>query len=163
MAWARAGSRRACVTLRQARSVQLLQQHPQFGPVLPSPEKVKHVLIYSVAIGGVLVLLGLLAFLWSRTGFGSGRAFGNRIAAHTGMPKNVFHMLLVHGVAEPLDVLKALEKSTPDLAQASTELGPLLARGMGRIEARFGRQEMIDRVKPTVARLVSEFELKQSP
>jgi len=70
-------------------------------------------------------------------------------------------MLLVNGVAESGDVLRALEKSSPDLGQASVELGPLLSKGISRIEARFGTQEMIDNVKPIVARLVSEFELKR--
>ena len=41
------------------------------------------------------------------------------------------------------------------------ELGPVLARGIKRIEARFGTQEMIDSVKPIVERLVSEFEMKR--
>lgn len=66
-------------------------------------------------------------------------------------------MLIVNGVAESGDVLKALERSKLDLGQASIELGPLLSKGVERIEARFGAQEMIDNVKPIVARLVSEF------
>ena len=71
-------------------------------------------------------------------------------------------MLLVNGIAESSnDVLKTLEKSTPDLGQASIALGPALSKGIGRMEARFGPQEMIDNVKPIVARLVSEFDLKR--
>ncbi len=70
-------------------------------------------------------------------------------------------MLLVNGVAESGDVLKTLEKSKLDLGQASIALAPVLAKGIGRIEARFGPQEMIDNVKPIVARLVSEFEMKR--
>ena len=70
-------------------------------------------------------------------------------------------MLLVNGLAESAgDVLKALEKSTPDLDQASIALGPALSKGITRMEARFGAQEMIDSVKPIVARLLSEFETK---
>lgn len=118
-------------------------------------------MIYSVAIGGVVVILALVAFFWKQSGFGSGRAFGRRVAAHTGIPQKVFHMLLVNGAEEPGDFMKALEKSTPDLDQASVELGPVLARGIKRIEARFGTQEMIDSVKPIVERLVSEFEMKR--
>lgn len=107
------------------------------------------------------VIFAMAAFFWKQFGLGSGRAFGSRIAVHLGMPKNVFHMLLANGAAEPGDVLEALQKSTPDLAQASIELGPTLSKGIGRIEARFGPQEMIDQVKPVVARLVSEFEKKR--
>lgn len=70
-------------------------------------------------------------------------------------------MLLVNGVAESGALLKALAASTPDLDQASIALGPVLSKGIVRVEARFGAQEMVDKVKPTVARLVAEFELKQ--
>lgn len=116
-------------------------------------------MIPSAAIVGVLVLLALLVFFWRRSGMGSGRAFGNRIAAHIGMPKNVFHMLLTHGVAgSPRDLLATLEKSTPGLDDASIELGPVLAKGIERMEARFGKQQMVDNAKPIVARLLSEFQ-----
>ena len=119
-------------------------------------------MIYTTAIVGVAVIFALIAFFWTLSGWGSGRAFENRIAAHLGIPRNVFHMLLVNGVGESSrDVLKALEKSKVDLDQASIELGPLLSKGVGRIEARFGPQEMIDNVKPIVSRLVSEFEMKR--
>lgn len=68
-------------------------------------------------------------------------------------------MLVVNGAANTKgNVLKALKKSKPDVNQASVELGPLLANGIKRIETRFGPQEMIDDVKPIVARLVSEFQ-----
>lgn len=71
-------------------------------------------------------------------------------------------MLVVNGVADSSgDVLKALEKSKPGLGQASIELGPVLSRGIARMEKRFGPQEMIDNVKPIVARLVSEFEMNR--
>ena len=40
------------------------------------------------------------------------------------------------------------------LDQASIELGPILQRGIERLEARFGPQEMYDMAKPIVARLV---------
>lgn len=121
----------------------------------------KNVLIYTVAIGGVVVIVALIVFFWKRSGFGSGRAFGNRIAAHVGIPRNVFHMLLVNGGAESGDILKALEKAKLDVGRASIELGPLLSKGIGRIEARFGTQEMVDKVKPIVAELVSKFEMKR--
>jgi hypothetical protein len=116
-------------------------------------------LIYSAAIVGVAALLALLAFFWKRSGIGSGRAFGNRIAAHIGIPRNVFHMLMTHGVSgSPRALLATLAQSTQGLDQASVALGPTLAKGITRMEARFGRQEMVDQVKPIVARLVAEFE-----
>ena len=116
-------------------------------------------MIYSAALVGLAALIALLVFFWRRSGLGSGRAFGNRIAAHIGLPKNVFHMLLTHGVAgSPRDLLVSLAKSKPGLDEASVELGPLLAKGIARMEARFGKQEMVDQAKPVVARLVSEYE-----
>ena len=116
-------------------------------------------MIYSAAIVGIAVLVALLVFFWRRSGIGSGRAFANRIAAHIGIPKNVFHILLTHGVSgSPRDLLASLEKSQPGLDQARVELGPTLAKGIERMEARFGRQEMVDKAKPLVAGLVSELE-----
>ena len=105
-------------------------------------------MIYSAALVGLAALIALLVFFWRRSGLGSGRAFGNRIAA-----------LLTHGVAgSPRDLLVSLAKSKPGLDEASVELGPLLAKGIARMEARFGKQEMVDQAKPVVARLVSEYE-----
>lgn len=116
-------------------------------------------MISSAAIVGVVFLVALLVFFWRRSGVGSGRAFGNRIAAHIGIPKNVFHMLVTHGVSgSPRDLLASLAKSDPGLDQASVELGPVLAKGIQRMEARFGRQEMLDKAKPIVAKLVTEIE-----
>jgi len=116
-------------------------------------------LIYSASLVGLAVLVALLVFFWRRSGTGSGRAFGNRIAAHICVPRSVFHILLTHGVSgSPRDLLATLAKSKPGLDQASVELGPTLAKGIARMEARFGKQEMVDKAKPIVERLVSEFE-----
>ena len=95
-------------------------------------------MIYSAAIlwGGGHRCVGSLFSKGSR--FGSGRAVGNRMASDIGIPRSVFLILLVNGGAVSGDVLKALEKSKPDLGQASIELGPLLFKGIARIEARFG-------------------------
>jgi hypothetical protein len=113
--------------------------------------------IYTAAILGVGVLIGLLVFLWSQVGIGSGRMLRNRVAAHIGISRSLFRTLLVNGVkGSPRDLLVSLEKSKLDLDQASIELAPSLSRGIERLEARFGPQEMIDKVKPIVARLMSE-------
>lgn len=87
--------------------------------------------------------------------------FGNRIAAHIGIPKSLFHSLLDHDVNESSrNLLASLEKSKLSLDQASVELGPSLSRGIKRLEAHFGPQEMVDKAKPIVARLMSAFEQK---
>lgn len=118
-------------------------------------------MIDPAAIVGVVALVALLVFFWKQSGIGSGRAFGNRIAAHIGVPKSVFHSLLDHGLSgSSRQLLASLEKSTLELDQASVELGPVLAKGIERMDARFGSQEMVDKAKPVVARLVSEFERK---
>lgn len=118
--------------------------------------------IYLPTIMGVVALLGLVVYFWKRNGPGSGRAFGNRIAAHIGMPRNVFHGLVEHGTrSSSRELLASLERSKLSLDEASVQLGPVMSRGMERLEARFGAQEMYDRAKPIVARLVAEFESRQ--
>lgn len=107
-------------------------------------------------------MIALLVFFWRQIGIGSGRTFRNRIAAHLGISRSVFRSLLVNGVkGSSRDLMVSLEKSKLDLDQASIELGPSLSRGIERLEARFGSQEMIDQVKPIVARLVSKSQQKQ--
>ena len=109
-----------------------------------------------VALSGVAVLVGLAVFFWKLSGIGSGRALGHRVAAHLGIPRSLFHSLLVHGVkGSPRDLLASLEKQKLSLDQASLALGPSLARGIERMEAHFGPQEMVDKAKPVVAALVS--------
>jgi hypothetical protein len=116
-------------------------------------------LIHTAAIAGIVVLIALTVFFWRRSGIGSGRTFGNRIAAHIGISRSLFHSLLDHGAkGSSRDLLASLEKSKLDLDQASIELGPSLSRGIERLEAHFGSQEMVDKAKPIVARLVSESE-----
>lgn len=134
----------------------LRQLHPLFRTSSEPQKESKITVIYTVAILGVGVLLGLLVFLWKQVGAGSGRVLRNRVAAHLGISRSLFRSLLVHGVkGSPRDLLASLEKSKLSLEQASIKLGPSLARGIERLEARFGPQEMIDEVKPIVARLVS--------
>jgi hypothetical protein len=117
-------------------------------------------LIPAAAIVGIVTLIALLVFFWRLAGIGSGRAFGNRIASHLGIPRGLFHSLLQHGVKESSsrDLLASLEKSNPGLDRASVALGPTLSRGIERLEAHFGSQETVDRVKPIVARLVAQAE-----
>ncbi|MFZ2219549.1 MAG: hypothetical protein WAV85_12845 [Rhodoferax sp.] len=59
--------------------------------------------------------------------------------------------------------MASLERSKLSLAQASIKLGPALALGIERLEARFGPQDTIDEIKPIVARLVSDADQKPNP
>jgi hypothetical protein len=120
------------------------------------------IMFYTTAIVGVVTLVALAVFFWRLIGFGSGHRFGNRIASHIGIPKSLFYTLLDNGAkGSSRDLLISLENAKLDLDQASVELGPALSRGLERLEARFGTQEMYDSVKPCVARLMSAFERKQ--
>lgn len=105
---------------------------------------------------GVALLLGLAVFLWKQLGPGSGRQLGNRVAAHLGIPRSLFYSLLVHGVkGSHLELLASLQKSKLSLDQASAELAPALARGITRLEARFGQQDSVDVAKPIVEKLLA--------
>jgi hypothetical protein len=121
-------------------------------------------MMYLPTVFGLVVLVGLLVFFWKRSGPGSGRTFGNRIAAHLGIPKNVFYALLENGVkGSSRELLASLEKSKLGLQEASVALGPSLSRGLERLETRFGPQEMYDKAKPIVARLKTENSATKAP
>jgi len=120
------------------------------------------VLGYFPAAVGLVALLAMAVFFWTQIGPGSGRGFGNRIALHLGIPRNVFYSLLGNGVkGSSLEFLKSLEQAKLSLDDASIELAPSLNRGIERLEARFGAQEMHDKVKPVVARLLAQSEQKK--
>jgi hypothetical protein len=113
-------------------------------------------MIFTPVIVGVVALVALAVFFWKRNGIGSGRAFGNRIAAHLGIPRSLFHSLLDHGVKDSSrELLASLEKKGLSLDEASVALAPTLSRGVERLEAHFGPQETVDQTKPIVARLVA--------
>ena len=117
---------------------------------------------YFPVVVGLVALLGLAVFFWNQIGPGSGHKLGNRIAAHIGIPKNVFYALLANDVkGSSRELLLSLEKSKLGLDEASVELGPSLSRGLERLEGRFGSQEMYDKAKPIIARLVAESERHQ--
>lgn len=106
---------------------------------------------------GLGTVIALAVFFWRRSGFGSGRRFGNRVAAHLGLPRDLFHVLMDHGVqgSSSRELLAALEALKLDPDRASLRLAPTLARGVDRLEAHFGPQERLDRAKPVVAALVA--------
>lgn len=116
----------------------------------------------NAAIIGIVTLVALVVYFWKRFGIGSGHALGNRIAAHVGIPKSIFYVILDNGVkGTTRDLLASLESAGLDLEQASVELGPVLARGIERLEERFGTQQVYEQVKPSVAKLIVAFEQKQ--
>lgn len=112
---------------------------------------------YIAVVVGVVWLLTMV-LIWNRMGLGKGRRFGNKIANHLGMDKNFFHTVIDSGVSGPsLQLLAMLEGAGCSLERASIELAPSLERGLTALEARFGRQEMIDSAKPVVVRLLKEW------
>lgn len=116
-------------------------------------------MIHTAAIVGVVAVVAIVVFFWRRFGAGSGRAFGNRVAAQVGIPTDLFHALLDHGVkGTSRELLTSLARSGMTPEQAGVELAPVLARGVERLEAHFGAQQRVDAVKPAVARLVAAFE-----
>ena len=87
------------------------------------------------ALAGIAALIVVGVFFWKRFGIGSGRAFGNRVASHVGIPKGVFYLLLDNGVkGSTHDLLVSLQEANFDLDRAAVELGPTLARGIERLE-----------------------------
>ena len=112
---------------------------------------------YFPTIFGVLVLIGIAVFFWRREGPGSGRAYGNRIAAHIGIPKRVFWPLLENGVkGSSRELLASLQQDGVSMGAASAQVAPWLIRGMERLEARFGTQEMYEQAKPRIAAVLPE-------
>jgi hypothetical protein len=106
-----------------------------------------------------LITLGLLvavaSYFWKNYGPGSGRSFGNKIASYNDISRNTFWYLVDNGAkGSALDELKAIERSTETLEQASIALAPTLQRGLERLEARFGPQNMYELAKPKIYRLV---------
>jgi hypothetical protein len=107
---------------------------------------------YFPTIFGVFVLIGIAVFFWRREGPGSGRAYGNRIAAHIGIPKKVFWPLLENGVkGSSRELLASLQRAGVSVGPASAQVAPWLMRGMELLEARFGTQEMYEQAKPRIA------------
>ena len=112
---------------------------------------------YFPTLVGVLALIGIAVYFWKREGPGSGRAYGNRIAAHIGIPKQVFWPLLENGVkGSSRKLLSALQEDGVSVEAASPQVAPLLARGMARLEERFGKQDMYEHAKPRIAALLSD-------
>ncbi len=115
-----------------------------------------------IAIGVLILWLIIVAFVWHKGGLSKGRKFGNEIARHLNIPKNLFHALLDNGVKGPsLQLLSMLRDANMSLERASIELGPSLQRGVIALEARYGNQDALEHVKPTIFKLAREWESLQ--
>ena len=113
-------------------------------------------LIYAPTVIGVVTLVAILVFFWRRSGLGSGRAFGNKIAAHIGIQRSLFYSILDHGTKDSSrELLASLAKSKYSAEAASVELGPTLVKGIERLEAHFGEQEMVNDAKPKIKKLIA--------
>lgn len=112
---------------------------------------------YFPTLFGVIVLIAIAVFFWRREGPGSGRAYGNRVAAHIGISRRVFWPLLENGVqGSSRALLASLERDGVGMAAASARLAPSLMRGMARLEARFGTQAMYEEAKPRIAAVLAD-------
>ncbi|WP_296491651.1 hypothetical protein [Rhodoferax sp.] len=113
-------------------------------------------MIYAPTVIGVVTLLAILVFFWKRSGLGSGRRFGNKIAQHIGIQRSLFYSILDHGTRDTSrKLLASLANSKLGVAEASVELGPTLVKGVERLEAHFGEQEMVNDAKPKIMKLIA--------
>ena len=111
---------------------------------------------YLVLIGNAAVWVAIVAFFWINYGPRSGRSFGNEIASYNKIQRKVFWYLLDNGAkGSSLALLKKLQRSSETIQEASVALGPTLQRGLERLEARFGHQDMYEPAKPIISRLVA--------
>jgi hypothetical protein len=119
-------------------------------------------LIYATPLIGIVALVAMMVFFWKRYGPGSGRSLGNKIASHLGIQRGLFYSILDHGVKDSRrDVLAALEKSKVGVEAASIQIAPTLLRGIERLEAHFGEQEMVNDAKPRISKLLVGIETKK--
>ncbi len=111
-----------------------------------------------------LVVVAVLAFGWKFFGLGKARKYGNRIADHLGISRNLFHSILESGVGKDgmpsLMLLNGLQAVPVD--RAAVRLAPSLIRGMMALESRFGPQQQIEEIKPVVTTLFVEWQAEQA-
>jgi len=111
---------------------------------------------YLVLIGNAAIWVAIAAFFWINYGPRSGRSFGNEIASYNKIQRKVFWYLLDNGAkGSSLALLKKIERSSGSIQEASVALAPTLQRGLERLEARFGHQDMYEPAKPIISRLVA--------
>lgn len=115
-----------------------------------------NIVIIAAAVIAALLLLNHLIYV--KSGLQGGRKYGNEIAAQLGIPSNLFHTILEFG-AKPLPHLKVLADMKaggipPE--EAAKELASLMAIGVENLEKKFGPQEAMNVIKPTISRLLSK-------
>ena len=107
----------------------------------------------------LLLWLAFMAFIWFRVGLSKGRKIGNKVAAHIGIEKNLFHTILENGVTGPsLQTLSILDNAYLSIDQISVMLAPSLTRGVLALEQRFGQQHQLELAKPIVSALQARWE-----
>ena len=113
-------------------------------------------MIYLPTLVGLITLAAIVVFLWNRLGPRSGRVLGNRIAAHIGIKRSLFYSLLDHGAKDSSRALLVkLKKSGLRVEAATVELAPVLDKGIDRLEAHFGEQDMVNDAKPRIRRFIN--------
>lgn len=109
----------------------------------------------------LLLWLAFMAFIWFRVGLSKGRKIGNKVAAHIGIEKNLFHTILENGVTGPsLQTLSILDNAYLSIDQISVMLAPSLTRGVLALEQRFGQQTQLELAKPIVSALQARWEIE---
>lgn len=115
-------------------------------------------MLTAILIATVVAALGIV---WKFAGLGAGRRYGNSIASHLGMERNVFHSILDNGVQGPsLVLLNGLSNLPPHLAAIA--LAPSLARGLVALQSRFGDQPQLANAEVVIRELVSEWEQRSA-
>lgn len=102
-----------------------------------------------------------MTFIWFRGGLSKGRKIGNKVAAHIGIEKNLFHTILENGVSGPsLQMLNSFDSAYFSIDQISVMLAPSLTRGILALEQRFGQQPQLEHAKPIVSALQARWEIE---
>jgi hypothetical protein len=118
-------------------------------------------MLSTIALVLLLLWLAFMAFIWFRGGLSKGRMIGNKVAAHIGIEKNLFHTILDNGVTGPsLRMLSTLDNSYLSIDQISVMLAPSLTRGILALEQRFGHQPQLEQAKPIVSVLQARWEIE---
>jgi hypothetical protein len=118
--------------------------------------------IIGIAVGAlVLVWFAKMALGWFGLGLGAGRKYGNQIADHLGLSRNLFHTILEHGVDGPSLVVLGSLKALP-VDRAAVKLAPSMVRGLMKLEKKFGTQPQIEEAKQAVTHVFVEWQAEQS-
>ncbi|MFC7462338.1 hypothetical protein [Hydrogenophaga defluvii] len=107
--------------------------------------------MFTTIVGALWVLF--ILFIVFRTGLFKGRRYGNKVAAHIGIPKRLFHALLDSTPGPSTQFLSVLKDSSPSLDHSALVLSPYMMASLDTLQNRFGRQPMLDAARPIVERL----------